>query len=211
MPSTLTAYTHGCTEAPQVPGMYTQCVYERERKGCHRRRVNTHFCESLPWCGVDPHPWPSPPWIWQGLIRLIFHPARESGWRSSLHRRADKSNPTQFIKENIFHTGCTYLFWPAWLSPTFGHFFFSHYAFGKGHSLISQSHRTAVQRQSISGGFPNFKHRKALMTRHYGNRRVPCAISLLNMWFSAVRVLLFRLFRLQLYYYCVNGHISTAQ
>lgn len=88
--------------------------------------LNTHFCERLPWCGVDPHPWPSPPWIWQGLSRLIFHPARESGRRTSSHRGADKSNPTQFIEENIFShrlhlslMACVTLshLWPLFLFP----------------------------------------------------------------------------------------------
>lgn len=170
MPNTLTAYTHGCVEAPQVPGMCSQCVCMRGTgRDATEGGLNTHFCERFPWCGVDPHPWPSPPWLWQRAdpphissgagIRPV-HQLAHRGRQVQSHTVHRAKHFSHRLHLSLLACVTRSHFWPL--------FIFSLCIWER--SFPNQSEPQDGRAAAV---FPTSKHRTALMIRHCGSCRVP--------------------------------------
>lgn len=118
-------YTHRRT-AIALPNMWLQaCIHNRAHTqvlvlvctsvcvcvcvlASHRRRAKSSFLWEAPLTQRWPHPWPSPPWIWQGLIRLIFHLAEGESESIGSHTCTPAHN-LHTLYTYIFQTVCPYL------------------------------------------------------------------------------------------------------
>lgn len=169
MPNTLTAYTHGCVEAPQVPGMWTQCVYERDREGCHRRRAKYSFLweVSLMRCWPPSLTFPTltltgadPPHISSGTGIRPVHQLAHRGRQVQSHTVHRAKHFSHRLHLSLLACVTRSHFWPL--------FIFSLCIWER--SFPNQSEPQDGRAAAV---FPTSKHRTALMIRHCGSCRVP--------------------------------------